>query len=185
MIKIKDLLNESHYITLEEAKDKKLLVIDFDDTLVKTKTNIIVRDKKTKQPTKELNSEQFAVYQLDSNEEFDFSNFNKIIKQSVPIKKNIELLKKLNSHPAWRCTILTARLIAYPVAYLLKKQYGIDVYVVGLGNADPQKKADYVERQIQRGYKEIVFMDDSIKNVNAVNSLSDKYKSVKLTTLKA
>ena len=29
-----------------------------------TKTNIIVRDKKTKQPTKELNSEQFATLVL-------------------------------------------------------------------------------------------------------------------------
>lgn len=169
----------------ESGNKKNLLVMDFDDTLMKTKTNIIVRDKTTKQPIKELTSEEFAVYNLKSNEEFDFSNFNKMIKHATPISKNLNLLKSLTNNPSWRTTILTARMVGYPIAYLLRKQYGIDVYVVGLGDANPRRKSEYVERQIQKGYNNILFIDDSIKNIQAVESLKKSYNNIKITTVKA
>ena len=59
----------------------------------------------------------------------------------------------------------------------------MDVYVVGLGDANPQKKADYIEKEIKKGYNDIVFIDDSIKNVKAVSELKEKYPMVKLEVI--
>ena len=62
------------------------------------------------------------------------------------------------------------------------KTIGINPYVVPLGSADPQKKAEYIEKEIQKGYDTIYFMDDSPKNIQAVDALKKKYSRVKLIT---
>jgi hypothetical protein len=54
-----------------------------------------------------------------------------------------------------------------------------------LGDADPQAKADWIEKHIKNGYTDIAFMDDSIKNVKAVGSLQNKYPNVKLKSILA
>ena len=61
--------------------------------------------------------------------------------------------------------------------------FGLEVYVIALGDANPQKKADYIEKEIKRGYNDIVFIDDSIKNVNAVSKLKEKYPEVQLQVI--
>ena len=47
-----------------------------------------------------------------------------------------------------KTTILTARLLGFPVKYYLKKNFNLDVYVVAVGNANPKLKADYIEKEI-------------------------------------
>jgi basic membrane lipoprotein Med (substrate-binding protein (PBP1-ABC) superfamily) len=53
------------------------------------------------------------------------------------------------------------------------------IYVMALGDADPQKKAKYIEDMIKKGYDDIFFIDDSAKNVAAVQQLEKKYPDVK------
>ena len=62
------------------------------------------------------------------------------------------------------------------------KPIGINPYVVTLGDANPQKKAEYIETQIKKGYTTIYFMDDSRKNVRAVKNLQRKYPKVMINT---
>jgi hypothetical protein len=92
-------------------------------------------------------------------------------------------LKKAASNYGTKTTILTARLLGYPVKRYLKKMYNLDVYIIALGDANPQKKADYIEKEIKKGYNDIVFVDDSIKNVKAVEGLKDKYPNVRLEVI--
>ena len=54
------------------------------------------------------------------------------------------------------------------------------MYVVALGDANPQKKADWIESQIKKGYDDILFLDDSPKNVSAVKKLKQKYSKIKM-----
>jgi len=61
----------------------------------------------------------------------------------------------------------------------------LDVYVVGLGNNDPKAKADWIEKHIEKGYTDIAFMDDSIKNVKAVGNLQKKYPDVRIKSVLA
>ena len=65
MIRLSDLILE-----------KKLRVFDFDDTLVKSNSKVYVNNKGKK---KTLTPGQFAIYKKKSGDEFDFSDFDKVI----------------------------------------------------------------------------------------------------------
>ena len=166
--------------TLNEEQARKLRIFDFDDTLAKVKAHIIVKNNGNETV---LTPAEFAVYEGKPGDVFDFREFNAMIKKAVPIMKNIELLKKAAAHPTTRTTILTARMLAYPVKKYLKTKFNLDIYVIALGNADPQKKADYIEKEIKKGYNDIVFIDDSHKNVKAVEQLKTKYPNVNLEVI--
>lgn len=166
--------------TLNEEQARKLRIFDFDDTLAKVKAHIIVKNNGKETV---LTPAEFAVYEGKPGDVFDFREFNAMIKKAVPIMKNIELLKKAAAHPTTKTTILTARMLAYPVKKYLKQKFNLDIYVIALGNADPQKKADYIEKEIKKGYNDIVFIDDSYKNVKAVEALKTKYPDVKLEVI--
>lgn len=159
---------------------KKLRIFDFDDTLAKVNATIYVKNN-GKEFT--LNPAEFAVYNPKKGDVFNFKEFNSIIKKAVPIQKNIKLLKQAAESPTTKTTILTARLLGYPVKRYLKKLYNLDVYVVPLGDGNPQKKADYIEKEIKKGYNDIVFIDDSYKNVKAVEALQTKYPEVSLKVI--
>lgn len=166
--------------SLTEVKAKKLRIFDFDDTLAKVKANIIVKNKE-KEFT--LTPAEFAVYTPKQGDVFNFREFNSMITKAMPIKSNIELLKKAATDTNTKTTILTARLLAYPVRKYLKKNFGLDIYVIALGDANPAKKAAYIEKEIRKGYSDIVFIDDSIKNVQAVETLQQKYPNVSLKVI--
>lgn len=165
---------------LREEQRNALFIVDFDDTLAKVKATIYVRNGKREFT---LTPAQFAVYNPKQGDVFNFKEFNAIIKRAVPIKKNIELLTQAASNPNTKTTILTARMIGYPVKRYLKKKHNLDVYVVALGDGNPQKKADYIEREIKKGYNNITFIDDSLKNVKAVEGLKAKYPQIDLEVI--
>ena len=162
----------------EQKKGKILRVFDFDDTLAKSDANIYVTDSEGE--TKTLTPAEFALYEPQPGDRFNFKEFSSVIKNAEPIKQNIERLKQAYNNPTIKTTILTARLLGYPAKKYLKDNFGIDPYVVALGDGDPKKKADWIEKQIQKGYTDIEFIDDSIKNVKAVEALKDKYPDIRL-----
>ena len=168
MIKLKSLLSE-----------KKLRVFDFDDTLVKSNSKVYVINKGKK---KTLTTGQFAIYKQKSGDEFDFSDFDKVI-EPKQIKSMFKVFKNIyKASGSRRLTILTARASYKPVRQFLKDVGYNDVYVVALGNANPQKKSNWVKSQIEKGYDDVLFFDDSNKNINAVKALGKKYPSIKLNT---
>ena len=81
-----------------------------------------------------------------------------------------------------KLTILTARAKYRPVRQFLKDVGYSNVYVVALDSADPKKKSDWIESQIKKGYDDVLFFDDSIKNVNAVKKLGKKYPNIKMVS---
>ena len=169
MIKLKDLLYEG----------KTVSIFDFDDTIAQSDSWIyIVKDGKE---IKKLDAAEFAVYTLKDGEEYDFRDFDRKIRNPKLIKKNADLLKKQLKKGSRKVTILTARSLKAPINHFFKT-IGINPYVVTLGSADPLKKAEYIENEIKKGYTTIYFMDDSIKNLRAVDALKRKYPKVKLIT---
>jgi len=166
MLKLVDLLTE-----------KKLRVFDFDDTLVKSNSKVYVINKGKK---KTLTPGQFAIYKQKSGDEFDFSDFDKVI-EPKQIKSMFKVFKNIyKASGSRRLTILTARAAYKPVRQFLKDVGFDDVYVVALGDANPQKKSNWVKSQIEKGYNDILFLDDSPKNVNAVKKLKQKYPNIKM-----
>ena len=61
------------------------------------------------------------------------------------------------------------------------KDSGIkDVFVVALGDNNPETKADWIEREMKnQGYDNIYFVDDSPKNVDAVRKRLNKYPNIR------
>lgn len=159
---------------------KNLFIFDFDDTLAHSEIPVYVKMKNGE--TVRLTSHEFAKHKLEPGDFYDFSEFNKIIRSATPIDKHVELLKNALSKRTNKVTILTARSLAYPVKYWLKNMLGIEVYVVAVGGSNPNLKRDYIEKEIKKGYKNIFFIDDSIPNIMAVDSLKDKYPNINLIT---
>ena len=168
MLKLVDLLME-----------KKLRVFDFDDTLVKSNSKVYVINKGKK---KTLTPGQFAIYNKRAGDEFDFSDFDKVIepKQIKSMFKVFNNIYKASGNR--RLTILTARAAYKPVRKFLKDVGFSNVYVVALGDSNPQKKADWIQSQIQKGYNDILFLDDSPMNVKVVKKLKQKYPNIKMDT---
>ena len=163
---------------INEDKEQKLRIFDFDDTLAHVNATIYITHKDGTE--EELTPAEYAVYEPQPGDTSNFREFNAVIKNASPIEKNINLLKQAASDSNTRVTILTARGLGYPVSKYLKDKFNLDIYVVALGSSDPQKKAEYIEDQIEKGYSDIEFIDDSTKNVNAVNQLKLKYPDIRL-----
>lgn len=157
-----------------------LRVFDWDDTIGKSESNIYVKHKNGTET--KLTPAEYAVYNEKPGDKFDFRDFNKMMNNPSVIEKNFKLLQRMLDNPQKKVTILTARKIAFPIRKYLKDTFGMDVYVVALGSNNPQDKADWIEKHIKKGYNSIAFMDDSKKNIDAVNALKSKYPNVQIKT---
>ena len=162
---------------------KVLRVFDLDDTLVKTKSYIYVKHKDGTKTT--LSPEEYAKYDEKPGDEYDFRDFNRMLNKPQVIKKNFKLLQRMLKNPTKKVTILTARKLGFPIRKFFKDEYGLDVYPVALASNNPKDKADWIEKQIKRGYTDVAFMDDSIKNVRAVANLQKKYPEVRIKSVLA
>ena len=175
--KIYSNLNAFAFKPLQEAGEKKLRIFDFDDTLVKTKSNIYIKHKDGKES--KLTPGEYAVYEPKKGDQFDFSDFEKV-KQPQEIKGVTRLLKNIVRVGGSEIVILTARSAYKPIKDYLS-DIGLDkLFVVALADSDPQKKADWIEDKIKGGVKDVFFIDDSHKNVAAVKALSKKYPNISL-----
>ena len=162
------------------SEGKTLRVFDFDDTLATTDSYIYVKHKDGSET--KLDPAEYAKYNGKSGDSYDFRDFNKKLNNPKVIKKNVDLLRRMLDSGDKKVTILTARALAFPVRYWFKKELGLNVYLVALGSNNPKDKSDWIEKHIKKGYTDIAFMDDSSKNIKAVDTLKSKYPDVRIKT---
>jgi len=164
--------------------ESKLRIFDFDDTLVKTDAMIKITDSDGK--TVSMTPGEFAQHKLDDSNQYDFSEFEQAsLINPREIKKVTQVLRNvLNASGTREVAILTART---PAAQQSIKDYlediGIDpekINIVLVGTSDPEAKANWIENKIVDGATDILFLDDSGKNVRAVLDLKNKYPDVKI-----
>jgi hypothetical protein len=170
-------LNAFAFNQLNEAKSEKLRVFDFDDTLVQTNSHIYITHKDGKKST--LTPGEYAIYEPKTDDKFDFSDFEKV-KQPQEIKGVTRLLKNIARVGGSEIVILTARAAYKPIKNYLSDIGLKDIFVVALADANPQKKADWIEDKIKDGVTDVFFIDDSHKNIAAVKALSKKYPNISL-----
>jgi hypothetical protein len=169
VIKLKDILFENTV--------KKLRIFDFDDTLVKSNSRVKLIDKNGKE--KWLTPGEYAIYQKQPGDEFDYSEFKQVI-EPEEIKALTKVLRNFyHAGGDRRITILTARGVAEPIQDFLKTIGIQNVDIVAVDSSDPKKKSDWIEDKISQGYNDIFFIDDSPKNVEAVQKLKSQYPDVK------
>ena len=162
---------------------KTLYVTDFDDTLAKTDALVyLVRGGEQIA----LTPAEYATYEEQPGDTFDFSDFDQL-KNPQPIQRFARLIKKAVANKRIdKVAVLTARSHTKPISEFLKS-IGIEsgVSIAALGDANPQRKANYIEKHIQDGYTRVAFVDDSIKNIEAVRQLGQKYPQAKILTHQA
>lgn len=156
----------------------RLRVFDFDDTLVKTDS--LVGVTKADGTKFKLSPGEYAVYIAEPDDIFDYNDFWDELKNPREIKWVASILKDVYSkYGPEGAVILTARANYKPIRKFLNDLGLQDVFVVALASADPQDKADYIERRIIEDDLEFVeFFDDSPANIKAVAELQNVYKYV-------
>ena len=169
-------------------KIKKLRIFDLDDTLFETEAKVIVISSDG--TSREITPAEYAVYEPQSGDKFDFSQFNTIINPTLIRSIGKRFYKIVTSSNGDRKTvILTARgsEAAPHIKDIIRKYFRVNIEVVTLGTGDPMAKANWILNKIQsEGYNDIFFVDDSSKNILAtyrtISNLPIKYKLVDITT---
>jgi len=128
----------------------------------------------------DLTPGEYAVYEPQSGDKFDYSDFSKLINPQE-IKWTVRILRNVLS-AGGEAVILTARGDSAPVQEFLDDANLPVSQIVALGSSDPQAKAAYIETRINDGINVVEFFDDSPKNIDAVSLLKSKYPDVKIIT---
>ena len=167
----------------EYLNESKLRVFDFDDTIAKSDSNIHITTDTGKKIT--MTPGEYATHEINPSYKYDFSEFDQVInpreiKQITNIVRNA-----INAGTEGReIAILTAR---DPAAELSIRNYlesiGLDTSKITfelLGDSNPQAKAKWIANRIEAGATDVLFLDDSGKNVKAVKKLKQLYPNVKI-----
>jgi hypothetical protein len=169
---ISSILSEKYNVS-----DRKLRVFDFDDTLVKTNSKIYVTSSRGENFV--LTPGEYAVYEKQPGDEFDYSDFSKLIDPREIVWTG-RILRNILSKGG-EVVILTARAAVEPVHQFLEDAGLPQLEVIALADSDPEKKADYIEKRIlDDDVKFVEFFDDSYKNVAAVEARGAKYPDVRI-----
>jgi hypothetical protein len=151
---------------------KKIRVFDFDDTLARTKSNVLyTMPDGTKGKIDAATFAKDAAKMEAEGAEWDFAEFSKVMNGTKgPL---FEVAKIIGDKSGTQdLFVLTARPqdAAGPIQEFLAG-LGLDIPVkniTGLGNGTPKAKADWVVNKLAEGYNDFYFADDHTGNVKAV-----------------
>ena len=136
--------------------------------------------------TQTMTPTEFTEHEIDEENQYDFSEFEQAnLINPREIEKVTKVLRNVvNAGGDREVAILTAR---SPQSQGSIEDYlediGIDssgVDIVLVGNPDPAAKANWIENKIVDGATDILFLDDSGQNIDAVLSLKNKYPDIKI-----
>ena len=158
---------------------KGLSAFDFDDTLALTKEKVLYTMPDG--TTGSLTAGEFAVQaeQLTAEgAEFDFSNFENVDISTLEGPMVGEAKKKQKKFGPKDIFVVTARPGASVDAiHTFLTSIGLNIpknNITGLGNGDPQAKADWFLDKAAEGYNDFYFSDDSLLNVQQVKNVLDQ-----------
>ena len=170
--------NGASFIQASKKKRPNLAAFDFDDTLASTDNKVKVIHKDGTESI--LDSEQFSVYRGKSGDKLDFTDFD-----NVKVKEILPAFDKLKAavNRGDDVVILTARTMkaGQDVKKLLREKLGDkakNIKFRGVAHSSPDAKANYLTNAVEKyGYRNVYFIDDAKKNVDAVKkALGDKAK---------
>jgi hypothetical protein len=162
----------------------RLCIFDFDDTIVMTdcKVKITYPDGRIER----LSTTDFKAHVKTSENNYDFTDFEHVINpREIPEVTALLMTMAVTQTSERKVVVLTARQkAAGPAIRNYLKSLGVDlinvVELVTLDNSDAQAKADWIENKVLEGYHNILFLDDSMANIEAARYLSKKYPRINL-----
>lgn len=171
----------------------RLLVFDLDDTLIRSKANVVVSRGGREI---HLTPEEYNTYKWQEGDIVDYSQFRSDeILDSADLTKYWKTLEREYRKGTHIC-ILTARGDQNMVWRFFKRK-GIEIKnelciavedpKYGFTGSVANKKQEAIEGLVNLGYRRFVFFDDSQENLDHAKRLESKFSNlnVKITTVKA
>ena len=159
-----------------------LHIFDFDDTLVRSESNVLVYHEDG--TTSELSSEEYAKYKKQPGDVMDFSEFD-----IYPINPEIiegvfaELLNSISTDGLDSVVVLTARGNIEPVMQFFEDNGLTGLTVVGTGSSNPMDKARFVLDKVNSGnYSMVRVFEDNVKNIRSIKRVINKDGSARIQT---
>jgi len=167
----------------KKLQETKLRVFDFDDTLVTSGSRIKLSYDGSEEY---ITPAEFAIQGEKPGYEYDYSEFLDVIEPREIRGVTSILRNAIRAGTDGReIAILSARSSGAEGAirdYL--ESIGIDTSRITfalLGNADPQAKKAWIENRIvNKGVNDVLFFDDSGKNIRTILSLRDEFPDINL-----
>jgi len=160
-------------------KSKGITILDFDDTLATSKSEVI--STAPDGTIRKLTAEEFAkegADLLDQGWKHDFSEFSKVVAGKVAslFNKALKLQRKFGPENMF---VLTARPAdSAPAIFEFLKANGLNIplkNITGLANSTPEAKALWVAEKVGEGYNDFYFADDALQNVQAVDNILSQF----------
>ncbi len=171
----------------------RLLVFDLDDTLIRSKANVVVKRGLKRI---ELTPSEYNDYRWQPGDIVDYSQFRSDeILDSADLTRYWRTLEREYKKGTHIC-ILTAR-GDQDMVWRFFKRKGIEIKnelciavedpKYGFTGSVAQKKQEAIESLVNLGYRTFVFFDDSQENLDHAKSLEKDFSSigVKIKTVKA
>jgi hypothetical protein len=160
------------------APTKGISVFDFDDTLAYSNSKVIVNMPDG--TTRKITPAEFAVESeslLEQGAEFDFSEFNKVVKGRKGPLADLAL-KRQEKFGSGDIFVLTARPQASATSIkAFLDGIGLNIplkNITGLEDGSPDAKALWILDKAAKGYNDFYFADDALPNVQAVKNILDQ-----------
>ena len=156
-------------------KRKGISVFDFDDTIAKTKEQVLVKmpDGTLRRLTPAQFAEQADIL-TDQGAEFDFSQFENVIGAKKGPLADLAL-RRQDKFGSGDIYVLTARPQTSAVNIkLFLDSIGLNIpleNITGLEKGTPQAKVDWILNKTAEGYNDFYFADDSLANVKGVKNI--------------
>jgi len=157
---------------------KGITVLDFDDTLATSKSNVLYTDPQGNKG--KLTAEEFAKQGADLLEQgyvYDFSEFSKVVdgKTAPLFNKAMKLQSKFGPNNMF---VLTARPAdSAPAIFEFLQANGLNIpleNITGLANSTAEAKAMWMAEKVGEGYNDFYFADDAIQNVKEVKNVLEQ-----------
>ena len=164
---------------------KTLHIFDFDDTLVRSESQIRIIHPDGLEEI--LTSEEYAKYIPTGDEIFDFSDFDEYPTNPEIIEEVFaELRSAIALDGPGSVVILTARSNPTPVQEFLQDNNITGIEIQTVGDINPMKKARYVLDRIKNDdFEEVRVFEDNVKNIRTIRKVVDdtgiKFQSNRVT----
>lgn len=163
---------------------KVLHIFDFDDTLIQSKTKVIVTHANGSKTS--LDSSQYAKYMKLPDDYMDYSEFNKFPINAKIIKDVFrELMSAIRSDGFSSVVVLTARSNIKPVEKFFESIGLNGIFVYGTGSSDPMAKAEFILNKVKsENFNMVRVFEDNAKNIRVIKKVILSGGGIKLKTHK-